>query len=106
MLIFNGRSYAKNNREFTESLFKPINGRTCNGYYRKVKDGIKLFKPDWTLEAFIVDRQHEKFTVSACVLNGKPRYMFSTCTATEKWLGLDGMGLQAEFDAVKNIQWR
>ena len=103
MLIFNGKAYAKSDKEFTESLFKPINGQTCNGFYRKLKGGIKLFRPDWTLEAFIVDRANEKFAVSASLVNGKPRYMFGLCSYTERWLGLDGMGMQATFDACKAI---
>lgn len=105
MLIFNGKAYAKSDKEFTESLFKPINGRTCNGFYRKVSDGIKLFRPDWALEAFLVDRQNEKFAVSASIVNGKPRYMFACSSYTEKWLGLNNMGMQATFDAVRNIEW-
>jgi hypothetical protein len=103
MLTFNGKTYAKSNKEFTESLFKPINGMTCNGFYRKVKGGIKMFRPDWTLEAFIVNRPNEKFVVSASVVNGKPRYMFGLCSYAEKWLGLEEIGMQTTFDTVANL---
>lgn len=105
MLIFNGQAYAKSDKEFTESLFRPINGRTCNGFYRKVSDGIKLFRPDWTLDAFIIDRQSEKFVVSAPTVNGKPRHMFACSICTEKWLGPNNMGMLATFDAAKNTEW-
>lgn len=104
MLIFNGKSYAKNDKEFTASLFKPFNGQTCNGYYRKMADGIKLMRQDKTIEAFIVNRSGEKFVVSASDHNGKTRYMYACCSTTEKWLGLSDMGMQDTYNAIRNMQ--
>ena len=41
MIILNGKKFAKNDREFTDSLFD-IDG-TCVGYYKRYKRSIKLF---------------------------------------------------------------
>lgn len=103
MLIFNGKAYAKSDKEFTESLFKPINGQTCNGFYRKVKNGYKLFRQNMVLDAFIVDRPAEGFVVSAGMHNGKTFYMFACSENTASWLGIKNMGMQEEYDACKSI---
>ena len=40
MITLNGQKFARNNREFTESLFSP--GGTCVGYYKPMKRVIYL----------------------------------------------------------------
>lgn len=99
MIKFNGKKYAKNDREFTESLFDASG--TCNGFYKRIKNGIQLFDMQRNLAAFIVDRPSEKFVVTAHKVEGRARYMFSTCSLTEKWLGIESMSGQAQFDAIK-----
>ena len=103
MLTFNGKTYAKSDKEFTESLFKPVNGMTCNGFYRKVKGGIKLFRQNWVIDAFIVDRQNEKFVVSAGMHNGKTFYMFGLNSNAESWLGLSDKGMADTYSAIASI---
>ena len=40
MITLNGKKFAANNREFTESLFHP--GGTCVGYYKVLKRAVVL----------------------------------------------------------------
>lgn len=101
MIEFNGKKYAKNDAEFVGSLFDA--GGTCNGFYKRVKNGIRLFDMKHNLAAFIVDRPSEKFIVTAHMQDGKPRYMFGTGSYTEKWLGIESLGMQATFDAINAI---
>ena len=99
MLTFACKTYAKNNSEFTDSLF--TSGGTCNGFYKRVRNGIKLYTMQNKLEAFLVDNSHgERFVVTAHTTEQGDRYSFSTCSTTEKWLGIENMGSQAQYDAV------
>lgn len=41
MIILNGKKFARNEKEFTDSLFSL--GGTCVGYYKPLKARIKLF---------------------------------------------------------------
>lgn len=42
MLIINNLAFAKNDKEFTNALFKPINGKTCFGFYKVLKHRVLL----------------------------------------------------------------
>ena len=99
MFRFNGKKYARNNEEFTNSLFDADG--TCNGYYKRIKGGVQLFNMQRELTAFIVDNSHgERFIVSAGMSNGRARYMFGTSTQTEQWLGTLGLGMQTERELI------
>lgn len=96
MFIFNGKKYAKNERELIDSLF--TRGGTCNGYYKVLKRGVQLFRiveGRKELEAFIAKRETGSFVVTAYMdkysTKPKARYMFSTCDTTAFWLGLEGI---------------
>jgi len=104
MLIFNGKIYAKNNKEFTESLFNTSG--TCNGFYKRIRSGVQLFNIQHELTAFIVNRSDkDRFIVSAGTDNGKPRYMFGLSTAAEKWLGIDGNSFAGDRNAISNMRF-
>jgi hypothetical protein len=92
MITFNGINFAKNDNEFTSSLF--VKGATCRGYYKATKRGIQLLDMQENLFAFIVNNKHsEKFVVSCLrMANGKIRYMHSTTIPCNIWLGLDKLG--------------
>ena len=47
MLILNGKKFAANNNEFVSSLLK--SGGTCNGYYKPLKNRVKLFDAQMNL---------------------------------------------------------
>jgi hypothetical protein len=104
MLVFNGKKYAKNDAEFVDSLFQ--SGGTCNGYYKRVKHGVKLYDMQRVLTAFIVDNQNtrERFLVTAHTIemNGKnrDRYMFGTTAHTERFLGVQDMGRTAQLELI------
>jgi hypothetical protein len=99
MINFNGKKFAENNNEFMGSLFHT--GGTCSGYARKIKRGVKLFNLQNELFAFIVapKRGENAFIVTASIQDGKARYMYSTCSLTEKYLGIDNMGYMDTINA-------
>ena len=102
MIAFNGIKFAKNNKEFIDSLFHK--GGTCYGYYKKTKGGVQLLDKDRNIFAFIVDNSSGQFIVSASRLEDRRiRYMYSTSTSTDKLLGLDGLGDRAMTDECKRI---
>lgn len=97
ILIFNGYRFSK----LTQNAVCE-----CHGFYKKSRVGISLYKPTGELEAFIVNNSHQGyFVVTASTRNGQPFYMHSTCSLTEKWLGLENMGLMATSDAILAIQF-
>ena len=102
MIQFNDKTYARNDAEFVASLFQA--GNTCNGYYKRTANGIRLYTMQKQLAAFIViNRYNERFVVTASMFNGRPRYMYSTCTHTEQWLGIENMGLAQIDQAIRSI---
>lgn len=102
MLVFNGMKYAKNDKEFTESLFQ--SGGTCNGFYKKMRNGIRLLDMQGNIRAFIVNNKYnEQFVVSASQTDNGIRYMFSTTTQDEKWLGIDKLGYRDTIEACKRV---
>lgn len=84
MLMFSGKKFAKNDKEMVDSLFTP--GGTCIGFYKVIKSGFKLFNLQHELIAFV--SPSKSLVVTAHMHNGKARYMFSTCSDTEKYLNL------------------
>lgn len=89
MLTFAGKKYAKTNTELLNSLFQT--GGTANGFYKPVKDGIKLYSIVFggkELAAFI---HKGGFVVTAYTYKGKSRYMCGISSITESWLGTDSL---------------
>lgn len=84
MLEFNGSTYARTNAEMVESLFK--NGKTCAGFYKRITGGFQLFNLQRELFAFVDPVR--ALVVSAYMTASGARYMFSTCSQTEKTLNL------------------
>lgn len=103
MLTINGHKYAKNDREFADTLFHK-NG-TAYGYYKKHKGGVLLMNMQKEPFAFIVNNKHnEQFFVSCRKTeSGKIRYMFSTSSADDKFLGLDSLGYIAGIELAQDI---
>ena len=103
MIIFNGKKYAKNNDEFLNSLFEA--GGTCNGFYKKLKKGIRIFNMQHELMAFIVNNGYnERFVVSARLTDtNKPRYLFSLTDSDECYLGLDKVGYREKIEECERV---
>lgn len=97
-LIFNGKAYAD---------LKGGTLGTGNGFFVRQSNGVRLYKADRKLEAFIVsDDRQGYFVVSASAnCEGVPRFMFSTCSLTEEWLGIEDMGLSQTHDLVKAMRY-
>lgn len=64
-----------------------------NGYYRRGPGGVSFYELDGKLFAFLVTNKHrERFFVTASDSSDGVRYMFSTCSITQRKLGIDGLG--------------
>lgn len=99
-MVFNGLAFDHLNSR-KEGVQTP-----AHGYYRMNTNGVHLYKLDGALEAYIVNNPRQgRFVVTASIHDGAPRYMFSTCSLTEKWLQIENMGLAATEDAIKAIQY-
>jgi hypothetical protein len=75
MFVFNGKKYAKNDAEFTSSLFDA--GGTCSGFYKRTKNGIRLFNMQREPLAFIVTNESRYFLVNMGEALGKLFYQYS-----------------------------
>ena len=84
MIKLYGRTYAASNSEAVASLFNA--GGTVNGFYRNTKAGIYLSDLQGKERAFI--RKDGLGPVSVHMVEGRRRYMFSTASTDEAWLGV------------------
>ncbi|MCA3186962.1 MAG: hypothetical protein INH13_25755 [Cupriavidus sp.] len=75
--------FAKNDREFTESLFNPSG--TASGFYKVTRAGIVLMDQHREERAFI--RRDGLGPVSLGKANGRRVYMLALSTIEGKWLG-------------------
>jgi hypothetical protein len=101
MIVFNNKQYAKNEAEFTDSLF--TSGGTCNGFYKRTKNGYRLFNIQNELIAFVrCAKEPMLMTATYKLLNNKNKIWYSyTDTQTEKYLGITD--LKNDFEAVANF---
>ena len=97
-LLFAGKTFDKLGTDGPQGI---------HGYYERGRNGnVKLYKLDSTLEACIIDNHRQgHFVVSAGMRSGRPFYMFSTSTLTDRWLGMEGWGMQSEADAIEAIRY-
>jgi len=73
MIVLNGKRFAKDNEEFTSSLFKA--GGTCMGYYKRLHNKVKLFDMQYELIGVITNN---KVLAKATKLdNGKYWYSYA-----------------------------
>jgi len=87
MLELYGKTYAKNDDQMVDSLFSPANGRTCNGYYKKAADGLRLYDMQGKARAFI--RKDGLGPVTISETDKGLRYSFGLCSLDAEWLGCD-----------------
>jgi len=78
----------------------------AHGFYRASENGIHLYKLDKTLEAYAVRNTCQGYFVvtASSQGDGAVRYMFSTCSSTEKWLGIEDMKLGDLADLVRGVR--
>lgn len=84
MIELYGKRYAKNSREFTDSLFNPAG--TANGFYMVTSAGIYLSDMQGKERAFI--RRDGYGPVTVANHEGNRRYMFAASSLDESWLGV------------------
>lgn len=84
MITLYGKQYAKNDREFTGSLF--TGGATCNGYYKATARGLYIYDHQHTPVAFI--RRDGMGPVSVSKHNGRWRYMFALSSNDAAFIGV------------------
>ena len=96
MLVFNGKKYAKNKREFVDSLFHC--GGTCVGYYQKTKGGYRLYNMHKEVFAFLSDWGG----FHSCIKNDAGRYVYfqGASNKAEKYAGLADMGFMDKRESV------
>ena len=84
MIILNGNKFAKNDEEFTSSLF--MWAGTCQGYYKKTVNGIQIMDMQKNIIAFIcngIKRKESPFMVSATRTSKGIRYSYSLSSNLE-----------------------
>ena len=103
MLTIVGKTYAKTNNEFVESLFSQ---KTCNGFYKIMFDGVLLSDMQNKPKIFIKigHNAHNPFAVSASNNSGRMHYMHGLCDLDAAWTGLDVLSHKAKIDAYNAIQ--
>ena len=103
-ILFNGLVFVKSKKDLINTLFNPIQGKTAHGLYEKTSSGYKLYKPDGSLEAFIVDNNKQgRFIVSAYYDGTAERFMFGTATLTEEWLGIADLSCSEVYERIEGI---
>ena len=98
MITLYGKTYAKNDREFTGSLFTP--GGTCNGFYKTTKAGIYLSDMQGAERVFIRRDGLGPVTVARDP-KGRRRYMFATSSLDGAWLGAPESYMAEREDAAR-----
>lgn len=75
-----------------------------HGFYKRGPRGIHLYRQNGALEAYIVNNpQQGRFIVSAHDHSGQTVYMFSTCSLTEKWLGIENVSMMQIDDLIAQL---
>lgn len=98
IITFNG-NYFVHQKDFTDTLFNPLNGQTASGFYKTTKDKILFHKANGELFAAFV--KNSKFTgiVSACKQNNKIWYMQAlNYHDAEKYFGISDWKLEKAFE--------
>ena len=102
MITFNGKKYAANKKEFSESLFT---AKTCSGFYKVIKNGIRLMDQQGEAFVFIFDNGRSDRGIVSCRKHGnRYRYMFDTMTVDEKTLGFEkGLGYAQNVELAEKL---
>lgn len=86
MLTINGVSFAKNDSEFTSSLFEK--GGTCYGYYKKLKNRIHLMDMQHNIFAAVICTPNFQGIVNARKIDNKVFYQYAASEQTDSLLGV------------------
>ncbi|CAB4241026.1 hypothetical protein UFOVP22_46 [uncultured Caudovirales phage] len=98
MIVFNSKQYAANDVEFVDSLFTPLG--TCNGYYKRMKRGYRLFNIQHELIAFVRLNDEPMLMSAKKQSDNKVWYSYPN-SLTEKYLGFSGNLMQEKEEVLK-----
>lgn len=100
VLLFNGLRFLELSSEADPKA------SLAHGFYGLSQSGIHLYRLDRELEAYVVRNNHQGYFVVTATrqADGAPRYMFSTCSTTEKWLRIEDTKLADLADLVRGAQ--
>lgn len=102
MIEINGKAFARTDKEFTESLFRPSG--TCAGFYRIRKNSVLFLDMQKQPFAHLTRNKHkETIFGNARSLDGKVFYQAALSTRNESIFGLAGLGYLAQLDAAENL---
>jgi hypothetical protein len=88
----------------TKTLFRPINGRTASGTFKKLKNQVRFFDLSGNLFASLVKNKHgETLLVSSTNTEQGVFYSFALCTDDEERLGISKLSYSEETELVKNL---
>lgn len=88
MITVNGKKFAKTQKEFMETLFSDAG--TANGFYKVLKNGVRLYNIQNEPFAFIYDNGFCNRGVVTCRKHGTGhRYLFTLIDCDCKLLGLE-----------------
>lgn len=106
MILIGEKQFGKGAKSVVDSLTEPVNGRTLDGFYKKLKRGIQFFKPDGELFAYLcANDPWSCFFVNAFTFEGRSWYQYGTGEHVEKQLGTYGMGFIQERELANSI-WK
>lgn len=106
VIIIGDKQFGKGEKSVVDSLTTPVNGKTLDGYYKRLKRGIKFFMPNGELFAYLcANEPWHCFFVNAFMFEGKVHYQFSTGQNTEARLGIADMKHSEEID-LANAIWK
>ena len=75
MLVINGKKFAINDKEFTDSLFH--RGGTCVGFYKVMKNEIKLYNLQ-NVQIGVITKKEKVLGKCTILENGKKWYSHGT----------------------------
>jgi len=83
MITYNGKKYAKNDREAVESLFDRTG--TVNGFYKRTASGLVLSDLQGKERVFV--RHSDGLAVTCHRYKGRMRYMYALSSLDARWAG-------------------
>jgi hypothetical protein len=101
-IAFNGRTFLPRPGRGHQDPVAELAPADAHGFYRSTPLRTHLYGRDGQLQALVLHNPRQgHFVVAASIQLGKPRYMYSTCTATEVWLGMRELTFSAAGDVVR-----
>jgi len=106
MIQIGQKQFGKGAESVVDSLLKPVNGKAVNGYYKRMKRGIRFFMPNGELFAYLcANDPNHCFFVNAFIFEGKKYYQFSTGSTQEAQLGITDMGYSEKIRLANEV-WK